>query len=1509
MKDDPLGLDPLGLDDPLELDTDKKNNFNFGQGDSKKDYEKYVARIKAANAQAPIPRFPGDTSGGLTEQPILSYDDWYADRNAKMGTHLLKDLPIAVAEAGASFGTGVLGYLAGIANTITAPFNRKWNGQSPQKIIEQSVEDVTYQPRTDLGQKVTQNLGETVQPFLPWGSYLPSMAMRAGLQGKKTIGDIKALREQPPKEPVKEIAPKPPEDVPQRTEKGITLDQVPDSVKEQQAFYNRQDPLGLDPEALPNRGDLTRQEGLPFTDSVEAVREAQTRGNPQRDMFVEENQLQRSFDPYQENLQKQADMDRLDLERVAQEAARQKEIDDAFIQRQKDLFDEEQWRKHSDVADALDRVEQKLREQAYEADTRGQGPKTRAFNKARWNNPELGAIDVSAIHDAVEAFKTGNKTAYDLLGAWRGAFEDNEWAKVYTALNDPKSKDTVAFMSPAQFHALAAGRTPSEINHWGPKLYPDIEQGLASKGGLWEMPFLRIDKDGQVTAHEGRHRMDRFRERGLEMVPVRLHGIKWGSEQHPTRLFSQDSKAASPEVKMAFSQPMPKVLTKGVNAPKLMLGPRPGERPRILGGMGRSQRGAIDLSAVSDSIKALTKLGADSPEIQAAKAALATDQKREQVYNAIPGVEAFRPKWNSPEKVIAATGDPQYKDLSAVQAFNAKTIKPGMRSVMVSSKNPLISFMQDRYSKMMSAAENAARNYITNRDGVGPIWQKLSPDEKVEIHRLLKQGDSEMRKFTTKELDEAGYSQRQQEFLAKFYDMEAYELDLWNDQRLSIGMDPVKERPGHFRSVFKGDFWSLAMEAGEDGQPRIVGFVGTNTKAGYNKVIAELKAKNPGLTFTEMKRRGLSGSYRRTDLAQGMADIMEFMAKSDPRIGQIKDAIKQITDQSADSWMGADLHALQKKGIWGNEGNKPWKQDAHKAANEAMEAYLTSWEEAVLSHMHLGTNAQLTALAKNPEVAAKWPRALDYVNKYSKHMTGTYTSQVGMMLNNAIDLTTKVVSFGQLGASAPRMAVNQFTKRMGQLTQGFLNPAYTTMQWLQPFATAYPEAMRAGGLAQANKSALWGIQAGYKYIRKEIDSSYKTDAFTESMFKYAEDRGLLTFSEFDDVSKVTQSAAGRNIDTVIDFNRNQLGERPTRPTVFFTFVDMLKDQGLPEGEIFDTAFNLTQYSMTDYHPAERPLMYRDLGVAGQLAGSLAQYKHSYVNQMAQWAKEAKSNPKMILTGMVAALTLAGYSGLPGYDDLDSIVKYLTNKFGDKQVSINDIVAANAPDWVAAQTPMAWDAESSTWGDYMKYGALSAMSGYNVSSRLGSAQLLPESPLEAVSPYMGKAANIVEAASEFGKNPRAGLNTALHSVPSSMRGPLENRMSTTESGMLINKRGENEYQRTPFDRQARNFGLTSLEESKARDKVYQGTNDVRKNTERRGAISQEVKYKAVQIPNWLSTQEYKNLQAEYVKRGGDPNDLINTAVKAKENAKLSGKQRAEGIPSSLPGINRYQNVNE
>jgi hypothetical protein len=100
----------------------------------------------------------------------------------------------------------------------------------------------------------------------------------------------------------------------------------------------------------------------------------------------------------------------------------------------------------------------------------------------------------------------------------------------------PKSRDTLVFMSPDDFLAMAAP-TRADYSFTSSEGKEKTESILAGiqKGDLIDVPHLKIfDKDGvaQVEGHDGRHRAALMKELGYDRMPVIInsHRIRWADQ-------------------------------------------------------------------------------------------------------------------------------------------------------------------------------------------------------------------------------------------------------------------------------------------------------------------------------------------------------------------------------------------------------------------------------------------------------------------------------------------------------------------------------------------------------------------------------------------------------------------------------------------------------------------------------------------------------------------------------------------------------------------------------------------------------------------------------------------------------------------------------------------------------------------------------------------------------------------------------------------------------------------
>lgn len=424
----------------------------------------------------------------------------------------------AVGETGLSLGSSMLGAVPAAVGAGLSVANDLGSGKELN--FKNKFEDLsrffTYEPRTELGKEYTDD------------------AAKSGfMQSLNALGAV--AHTMPPVRTAPSIKSLVPKDIP-----------VPKSIKDVPVAKPK-DPLGL----FEGQGELDlfspdqKQLGRSPYDAVGGKWQVDENGIPVKQALSEE--VSRTAD---EGVQP----------RLFEDPTPPK---DPVIAKAEDLARmDEEMAVRKKLEEDVSRLQQKFQSQPVSRGPRGQ----------------RGAIDVEAVKEMSDLFKKGVATARDVVASFKGAFTEIEHGMAMKSLDNPKSLDTVALMSPKQFHELASGRTPAELNaDYTPRLHESIREGLKSKSGLWEMPYLRVDKDGQVVAHEGRHRMDVFQEQGLDLVPVRLRkeaGEGWGTWNIPSKIIPQDFRDSPPVIRELAKRHFPEVLTKkaSVTLPKSQRG-------------------------------------------------------------------------------------------------------------------------------------------------------------------------------------------------------------------------------------------------------------------------------------------------------------------------------------------------------------------------------------------------------------------------------------------------------------------------------------------------------------------------------------------------------------------------------------------------------------------------------------------------------------------------------------------------------------------------------------------------------------------------------------------------------------------------------------------------------------------------------------------------------------------------------------------------------------------------
>ena len=894
-----------------------------------------------------------------------------------------------------------------------------------------------------------------------------------------------------------------------------------------------------------------------------------------------------------------------------------------------------------------------------------------------------------------------------------------------------------------------------------------------------------------------------------------------------------------------------------------------------------SQRGGIDLQGVIDGARDLLNklpgIKPNDPEALAAKATADNIAKKARVNAILSSESGYLENVTTPEAVIALA--PNAKDIPRSAAIGGKTVTPGINALAVKHPNPLVKFMRAQTREVFVKTDALVEQYITGRGGIGATIREMSNKEKAEVVQLLQLGDRKQTKITSKLMDKHGYSDVQKEFVRKFYEMDAEKLRVWNEKRAQAGMEPVAAREGHVPGIFRGDYKQLVLNA--EGKP--LGVIAVDFKWQLKAAQEAMSKKFPDAKYTPVKRSSLGGSSGRTGEFGAMQEVLTMLAEKDPSFREVQDLISAAIAENSDKAYGAAQHALRKKGIVGNEGNKPWL-DAEQNGADFIKSYLQHWEDQMISHAALPVEKQVRALMEN-EALDSMPNAKDYVDDYLKGMTGRSVGETGKALNVILDAPAK--TFG-VGPSGTRAMVHQFNKRMGQYSMGFGNWLFSVTQWLQVAQTGVPEITSAAKQLGVSQAAV--IPAMAKAVKDWMAAGTgETKGDFATSMKEARERGLLTFSEFTDVNKITQNKYSSMADKVIDFNRAELGENPTRPLVFFTAVNVLKEAGLTGKQLYDAAYNVTQAGMFDYRMNERPAMYQKMGLAGTLAGGLQTFKHGYMNQMQRMISNGGKDPVSAAYAATALLAYAGIGGMPFYQEADSMFKYITGKFGKEQ-TISEYALKEVPRW-------------------LEKGVISDVTNVNMQSRLSSADVLPNSPIEALSPYFSSIGRMGAAAKDVlsFNDQLAWKNMGVTMTPQGpLKGLAEKSLLTDDEGYVLNREGLRGNTRTQWDKDVRTFsGGRSLDEAMTGENQYNSGQRLKNYRDKQKSIMEQIQRKYVQ--GTLTTEDMQGFAKKYTEAKGDPKQLVNQLITFAKTTKLDKQQRMQGIPKSgnLSSLYKFQ----
>lgn len=743
--------------------------------------------------------------------------------------------------------------------------------------------------------------------------------------------------------------------------------------------------------------------------------------------------------------------------------------------------------------------------------------------------------------------------------------------------------------------------------------------------------------------------------------------------------------------------------------------------------------------------------------------------------------------------------------------------------------NPVVHFTVDRFLK----AEGEAKAEISEKlHGVYlESLRQLTTKEYNEAFQLLNAADLSQRPLTSEFLAKHGFSDNLQNFIKVHQDMMTDTLGKINAAREAAGKKPIEAREAYSAMNMSGDFRKVAYKM-VDGEKEVVGVIGANvlkeTKKVFGKEVPdrfkthslerlerEMKEKDPEIQFGPLQNMSAANRSTKGTPHEAFMDVLNILGEDNPHIKEFLDTLREVAKDDPNNYMGMQKHTMQKKGVWGMEGRKPWL-----SAEENAKAFFENqvqYAESAYNWSGLAEAAKdVNDVIRNEDVIAKQKNAIGLSEQYMQNALGINPSKVG---NAVTGLFNSLFSASGIGPSVPKAGIQY--ARMGANTALLsLNPAFLGIQLLQSPAAlpALTSLLRGRGLASKATLLTMGFDHSTKAmiaLGKMVTGKGELSAVERGALDYAQKNHIYATDLVEHTSQ-TQKGAAYYATKMTQTPAAKI-EAGTRAHMFMTVVSMMDEAGLkPKDGLYEQAQRMTDMAMNHYGAIEKPPVYHTLGPLGSMAYNLRSYGHNEISRWALYAREIgkTGNPVPLLTQMATTIALAGVMGLPFFSQWETIYDFITKKLGKPRSLALDVMTASQEVGKSLGPK----------GAFALSNGLPSLAGMDLSKRTGLGDVLPSSASDAAFAGSGKLAQMGKSVYDVATNPseETAKAAAINFAPPALQGPMD--VAWYQKGNLAFSKDPTKLrpvaERNEADILLKKIGLTGINESTQKQKVYQ-----------------------------------------------------------------------------------------
>jgi hypothetical protein len=882
------------------------------------------------------------------------------------------------------------------------------------------------------------------------------------------------------------------------------------------------------------------------------------------------------------------------------------------------------------------------------------------------------------------------------------------------------------------------------------------------------------------------------------------------------------------------------------------------------------------------------KTGGSSKKSQGGKLLLnwGTKQKAAAFSN-IPGLkDVLRDIGNamikSPAEAVALAG--KFNDVSqnALQK-GINLLTKGGTYLKGKVDNPVVHFTVDRFLTADSKAKAEISQKLHNEYLTS--LRNLSKEEYQDAFTLLNAADLTQKEITPAMMQQYGLSTALQDFITTHQNAMADVMGKINAARVSVGKKPISSRAAYSAMNMSGDYRKVAYKT-VNGQKVVVGVIGADRKAGklgwtLEKIEKGMLAKDPTLEFGPLKdTTARTGSTKGTP-HEAFQDALDTIGQNNPNVQAFLDTLREVAKDDPSNYMGMQTHTMQKKGVWGMEGRKPWMTEKQNATQFFENQ--TKYMEGAYNWSHLAEAAKdVNEVLRDGSVAAKHENAIKMSEAYMQNALGLNPSRVGRAIDEVVNSIGNATG---IGPSNIRGFLGG-AKAFANTSMLSLNPSFLAIQLIQGPAAlpAMTALLRGRGLAP--KSTM--LTGGLDYITSAgitlLKDQSKLTPVERGALDYAKDNHVYAADMVEHSNTTTKGAMYYT--NWATQHPAALIEQATRAQVYMSFVKMMDDSGLkPKDGLYEQAHRLTDQTMNNYGAMEKPAIYNALGPIGSMAYNLKSFGHNEISRWSMLAREipATGNAVPLLTQMASTIAIAGVMGLPFYTQWESIYDTITSKLGEPRNLSLDVMEASE------KLSKALGDDAGKFKDVMSHGA-PTMLGMDVSKRVGLGDVLPNKASDVAFAGGSKLGGMVTSAASAAIHPDEPhlKAAAINFAPPIAQGFMKDAWYT-DGDMALSmdpaKATKATAELNATDHLLKKLGITGINESKQKERNFQlGKLDKTYQDKRDTAVAGLT----FALAHGGDLDPYMQ---KYLDNQGDPDSLVATVNGAIESIKIDPNKLA------------------